>query len=339
MKLLIVCQVVDKNHPVLGFFHRWLEVFAGQCESLQVVCLQKGEVNLPPNVTVHSLGKEEGKGRLTYIFRFLSYAYRLRTQYDSVLVHMNQEYILLGGWLFKILDKRIGMWRNHYSGSWLTDFAASFCDAIFYTSSSSYTKKFKQSQAMPIGIDESLFKPQSVSRKKDAVLYVGRLSSSKRIDIILEAMKQALSTNQNLTLTIAGGTTGQADVQYEQQLKDYVSEHSLPVTFLGPVKWDTLPTIYSAHELCINLSPPGMFDKVIGEALLCGCDIATTNKDLAYLLGKRVIDEKEPLQPLISFLQQFRYDQASVAVAAESIVSHHSLSALVRGVCTRMRRG
>jgi len=28
MKLLIITQAVDKNHPVLGFFHRWVEELA-----------------------------------------------------------------------------------------------------------------------------------------------------------------------------------------------------------------------------------------------------------------------------------------------------------------------
>src|SRR3989344_6741688 len=57
MRLLIVTQKVDKNDPVLGFFHRWIEKFAKNFERVTVICLGKGEYNLPANVKVLSLGK------------------------------------------------------------------------------------------------------------------------------------------------------------------------------------------------------------------------------------------------------------------------------------------
>ena len=58
MKLLIVTQAIDSEHPILGFFHRWVEEFAKHCEHVHVICLQAGKHSLPANVTVHSLGKE-----------------------------------------------------------------------------------------------------------------------------------------------------------------------------------------------------------------------------------------------------------------------------------------
>jgi len=61
MKLLIVTQTIDSNDPVLGFFVRWVEEFSKQCEEVTVICLQKGEYELPKNVRVFSLGKESTK--------------------------------------------------------------------------------------------------------------------------------------------------------------------------------------------------------------------------------------------------------------------------------------
>ena len=61
MRLLIITQKVDKNDPILGFFHRWIEEFAKHCQSIIVICLQKGEYNLPKNIKILSLGKEKGK--------------------------------------------------------------------------------------------------------------------------------------------------------------------------------------------------------------------------------------------------------------------------------------
>ena len=111
MKLLIITQKVDRDDPILGFFHRWIEEFAKHCENIIVICLEKGEYNLPKNVQVLSLGKEERESRLAYIKRFYSYIWHKRKEYDSVFVHMNQEYVLLGGFFWKAMRKRVILWR------------------------------------------------------------------------------------------------------------------------------------------------------------------------------------------------------------------------------------
>ena len=52
-------QKVDKNDAILGFFHNWLLQLSPKFERIIVVCLEKGESDLPNNVRVLSLGKEK----------------------------------------------------------------------------------------------------------------------------------------------------------------------------------------------------------------------------------------------------------------------------------------
>jgi len=59
MKLLITTQTIDKNDPILGFFHGWVKEFSKHFEEINVICLKEGEHNLPENVHVYSLGKED----------------------------------------------------------------------------------------------------------------------------------------------------------------------------------------------------------------------------------------------------------------------------------------
>jgi glycosyltransferase involved in cell wall biosynthesis len=328
MKLLIITQVIDTEHPILGFFHRWTEEFAAQCEHVHVICLEAGTHSLPANVTVHSLGKEAGGNKLLYTARFYSLIWKLHHEYDGVFVHMNQEYILLGAPLWKLLRKPFTMWRNHYAGSALTKLAGALCTKVFYTSQASYTATFTNAQAMPIGIDEIVFKPQPVERPAGSLLYVGRISTPKRVMELVQALKGALPSRPELTLTIVGGTPPGDSGAYEATLKAYVAEHDLPVTFAGPTPWGQLPAIYSAHELCINLSPPGMFDKVIGEALACECDIVTTNNDLGYLLGEHVLASASVPQ-LAAFFGSYQYNQAYVSKCKAEILKQHSLRSLV----------
>ncbi len=113
MKLLICTQAVDLDDPVLGFFHRWIAEFSKRCESVHVICLKSGRFSLPSNVYVHSLGKESGRSRVKYVFNFYRHIFALRGTYDSVFVHMNSEYVVLGGLLWRGGRKRIVLWRNH----------------------------------------------------------------------------------------------------------------------------------------------------------------------------------------------------------------------------------
>ncbi|MSU74856.1 hypothetical protein EXS57_03740, partial [Candidatus Kaiserbacteria bacterium] len=154
MKLLIVTQALDQDDVILSVYHNWVDELARHFERIEVICLKEGRHELPANVRVHSLGKERGAVmRGIYVWRFLSLAWRFRTEYNAVFVHMNQEYILIAGWLWKLLGKPIYLWRNHYAGSWFTDVAAAFCTKIFCTSKHSYTAKYKKTVLMPVGVD------------------------------------------------------------------------------------------------------------------------------------------------------------------------------------------
>jgi len=121
MKLLIITQKVDKDDPILGFFHRWIEEFAKKFDSIIVICLEKGQYNLPKNTKVLSLGKpssvkaSKGKGRrLVYIWNFYKFTWQERKNYDAVFVHMNPVYVILGGLIWKIFKKKITLCLSLY---------------------------------------------------------------------------------------------------------------------------------------------------------------------------------------------------------------------------------
>src|SRR3989344_7151474 len=178
MKLLIITQKVDRDDPVLGFFHGWLAKFAEKFESVSVICLQKGVYDLPSNVQVFSLGKEHNSiiKKVGYIIKFYKYIFDLRHEYDSVFVHMNQEYVLLGSKLWKLLGKKVYLWRNHPYGNLLTRIAVVLSDKVFCTSKDSFTAKFNKTVLMPVGIDTEIFKDLKMERSKNSILFLGRIA-------------------------------------------------------------------------------------------------------------------------------------------------------------------
>lgn len=282
MKLLILTQKVDKNDDVLGFFHAWIMEFAKHCEKLTVICLGRGEYYLPENVKVLSLGKEEGASRLGYILRFYRYMWRERKNYDTVFVHMNQEYVLLGGIFWKLMGKKVTMWRNHYAGNFLTHIAMALSNTIFCTSKYSFTAQSKKTIFMPVGIDTELFKKEDgTAGKANSILFLARIAPSKKAHLVIEALRILQKEGVSFTSDFYGNSTPK-DMPYLESLKEKVKEYSLEnrVTFQSGIPNSKTPPVYAAHAVFVNSSPNGMYDKTIFEAMACESLILTSNLNL-----------------------------------------------------------
>ena len=283
MRLLIITQAVDLGDPVLGFFHRWIEELATCFERIHVICLFEGRHNLPKNVFVHSLGKDKGASRIGYVWNFYKLIWTLRSEYDAVFVHMNQEYVLLGWKLWWLLRKPVYLWRNHYAGSFLTDLAAVFCRNVFCTSRFSYTAKYKKTRLMPIGIDTETFVPLTIERK-NSVLSLGRIAPSKRPELLVEAISLLKKEGIEVHADVYGDALAQ-NVAYFQSLQNTVRERGLSslVQFHSGISNRETPRVYSAHSIFVNASGSGMYDKTIFEAAACGCLVLAASKDWASI--------------------------------------------------------
>ena len=321
MKLLITTQILDREDPGLGFFHEWVAGLAAKVESIQVICLKEGRHELPANVTVHSLGKEQGAAsRLVYMFRFGQLVWRLRHAHDAVFVHMNQEYILLAGWFWRILGKRIYLWRNHYAGSLLTDVAALFCTKIFCTSRFSYTAKYKKTVRMPVGVDTARFyQDTSVTRKPSSILFLARMSPSKRPDLLVEALGLLISKGVSFVADFYG-SPAPGDEVYYASLKARAEALGLHdrVRFYPAVTHEKAVDVFRSHEIFVNCSPSGMFDKTLFEAAACGALVVAASEDFNEALGNTA-----------SFTDALTLSEALATVLALSPESRHELEELM----------
>lgn len=334
MRLLIVTQKIDRNDPILGFFHRWAEEFAKHCESVVVICLQEGEYHFPENVHVLSLGKEEGGFRILkiirYIVRFYIYIFRERKNYDAVFVHMNQEYVLLGGLFWKMLGKKITMWRNHAKGSILTRMAVMMSHRVFCTSPQSYTAQFNKTKIMPVGIDTEFFKPDpSVRKKPNSILFLGRIAPVKNVDVFVESLNELQSQGIEFSVTMAGAALPQ-DSEYKRKVRARVAEYRLgdKVKFVGAVTQGKALRLYKEHELYVNLTPSGSMDKTIFEAMACGSTVVSSNKDILEAIGDNEIkkDSGATVSTRIKAALEHHTDHR------EYVVKMHSLGKTVKKI-------
>ena len=297
MKLLIISQKMAKNDLILGFFHHWVEEFSKYFEKITVICLEESEHNLPENVKVFSLGKEKDNlqftiynlqsifnskifKRIKYLFRFYKYIWLERKSYDAVFVHMNQEYVLLAWDFWKLWGKKIYLWRNHAKGSFLTRLAVFVSDKVFCTSPSSYTARFKKTKLMPVGIDTDFFKPDSsVPKIPNSILFLGRVSPVKRV---LEFVEWFNVQDTKFTATVAGSSLPQ-DRGYENLVRSRASGR---IKFINSVTQEQALELYRVHEIYVNKTLKGSFDKTIFEAAACGMKIKVDNEDLKNVESK-----------------------------------------------------
>lgn len=295
-KLLIVTQAVDQNDQVLGFFHRWIEKFSQNFDSILVICLREGEHTLPKNVRILSLGKEKSKTKLQYISNFYSYLLKERNNYDTVFVHMNQEYVLLAGLLWRFMGKRVTMWRNHAKGNFLTKMAILLSHKVFCTSPFSFTAKYSKTTLMPVGIDTNFFTPDSkVIPEKNSLLFLGRPSKVKNVDMFVESLK-ILDKKIPVKAHLVGSPISDEDKKYLDKIKkdskELVDKNAL--SYKSGVTNSLTRELYRQNEIYVNLTPSGSFDKTILEAMACGCLVLIVNHSLEGFIPGDCVSEPDP---------------------------------------------
>jgi len=295
MKLLIITQVVDTEHPVLGFFAGWILEFAKHCEHVHVICLQAGQHNLPANVTVHSLGKESGAGRLTILRRFYTLIWQLRHEYDNVFVHMNQIYVILGALLWRAWGKRVGLWYMHGTTSVSLRVAEKLTHRIFTGSPESCRINSRKIVVTGHGIDTTHFAPDRTVEKKYDLVSIGRITHSKNLIELVDLFAQ-IREQADVSLTIVGAPVTAAEQAYEQKLRQHITDLELDdyVSLPGRISQADLPQFLNRSKIFITVAQNGSLDKAILEAMAVGLPVVSMAPGTVSLeLGpQQVVDQQ-----------------------------------------------
>jgi glycosyltransferase involved in cell wall biosynthesis len=327
MKILIVTQTVNLDHPILGFFHRWILEFAKQCKTVTVICLAEGRHELPENVRVYSLGKKPDRSSLqvTYAWRFLALAWRLRHEYDVVLVHMNPEYLVIAGWLWQLLHKRVSLWYTHKSVTLWLRVGIWFTHVVFTASPQSLRLKTAKKRVMGHGIDLSELAPAAPPQSdRVQLLTVSRLMPVKRIEVLIDAVRSF----SNTLFTIAGG----GEASYVASLKTRAAGET--AKFIGDVPHERIRDLLADAHLFLHASETGSLDKAPLEALACGVPIITSNREIAALRNPAVMGvvgtEASFTEALEQAIGRRLWEEPAVRAAGRSYIeSTHSLESLI----------
>ncbi len=289
VRLLIITQKIDKDDSYFGFFHAWVNSFASLCEQVTVLSLEVGTYDLPDNVQVISMGKENGRSVFKYLYRYYKTLIQKRNAYDMVFAHMSPWYVILGSMVFKLLKKKTALWYVHRHVDIKLRVAHWMSDIIFTATKESYgilSQKVKYlGQAVVV---EDFENPQV--QNSDTVLRlitVGRITRIKNLALLLEILQDLKKKKIPVHLTIVGEAITADDQVYKKTLFETIDTNDLNsmVTFTGAIPHAELPAWYAKSDLSINLCPTGGMDKAVLEAMAASLPVLVTNEAFRNHLG------------------------------------------------------
>ncbi|SMC23679.1 Glycosyltransferase involved in cell wall bisynthesis [Desulfacinum hydrothermale DSM 13146] len=131
----------------------------------------------------------------------------------------------------------------------------------------------------PRGVDTERFHPRNASERfrlehgldgKTAVLYVGRVSKEKELDLLCRAYRRLLDTHPDMALVVVG------DGPYREQMEG--SLRGTPAVFTGYLSGENLTEAYASCDFFVFPSTTDTFGNVVLEAQASGLPVVVSDQ-------------------------------------------------------------
>lgn len=288
VRWLLITRKLDPADDHVGFVMRWVEALAARLDHLDVICQEHANPPLPANVTLHSMGKEAGAGRIAQARRFTAHLRRLVPQVDGVLCHMIPRYVWLAAPWARLHGKPLLLWYTHRQASAELRLAARLATHILTASPGSFPLRSGKVRVMGHGVDATLFPAPEGEEAPPAIVQVARLARIKRQDALMRAASLLAARDDvgAFRVQLVGGPV-QEQPDYPAALETLLRslDPAPPVTLTGPLPHAEAIALVRRSAVTVNLSPPGLFDKAALEGMFAGKPALVTNADFAPLLG------------------------------------------------------
>ncbi len=190
---------------------------------------------------------------------------------------------------------------------------------------------------MPVGVNLERFTADTlVKREPNSILFLARISPSKRPDMFIEALGLLIGKGVSFVASVYGSPLPE-DVSYYESLKGRAEDLGLHarVSFHGAVPNTETPNVYRAHEVFVNCSPSGMFDKTLFEAAASGCVVLAVSDDFEEQAGEEYAFEPtaESLAGrLEELLRESSEKRAILSKKLETIAKKNALNVLIQSL-------
>ena len=161
---------------------------------------------------------------------------------------------------------------------------------------------------IPNGVELDRFSPIETSEKSEALrlLTVGRLSVTKRIEMLIDAVEILHRTACKVRLTVVGGG------KMEQQLRKIIKENELSdvIKITGRMDSKKMPEVYRRNDIFISASMQEGMSNAMLEAMASGLPIVTTRcEGLAELIdGNGIIVKHDNIEDIAKAIKHLADD-------------------------------
>ncbi|MFZ4403944.1 MAG: glycosyltransferase [Pseudobdellovibrionaceae bacterium] len=289
LNILFFCQSIDETDSAVGdTAKRVLSLAADKrVKNILVIAVKGSKINLGEKVTVEVLSdKNTSKLRLLLKFYIVAYHRYTTMRFEICYLYMTPSMAIL--FLpFKLFFKcKIAIWFAHTVFTWKVRLSI-FLISDLWLSANRAQAQLSTSKLRIIGqgVDLSQFYPMAKTKEFD-LLTVGRISSSKKIELMLFAL-QYLNENydKKYTLTICGECYSKSDFQYKKQLEKLIVDLNLvgSVYFIGSVEHKNLCELLNTTKVFLFTTPGGLGKATI-EAMACGIPTVIAEEKLEDFL-------------------------------------------------------
>ncbi len=291
----LFCVLIDPEHDIAGFVLDWIRALAARLERLEVIALEVRDLagaNLPPNVRVHSLGKEKGYSRPWLFLNSQRALVKALDRADFLLCHMMPVYALVSTPLCRFKKKPLILWYTHQNLDLKLRLAVRAADRVVTAAPEAMRVKTPKKRVIGHGIDTQRFKPGPLREEDGAlrVVSVGRLSPVKRLEFLVEAASYLRDQGEldRFRFTLVGQPSDRAQAEYVQGIRARIEKTGLSrvFDFMGTVPFARVVGCYQEADLFVSMQEQRGLDKAVLEAMACGLPAVTANRSFDPLLGE-----------------------------------------------------
>jgi len=164
---------------------------------------------------------------------------------------------------------------------------------------------------IPNGVDLARFSPDENPKSSDVLrlLTVGRLSFTKRVEILIDAVEILHKEGCKVHFTVVGGG------QFEQMLKQIVADRNLGdiIEIAGRLDSEKMPQVYRQNDIFISASMQEGMSNAMLEAMACGLPIVTTRCEGVQELvaDNGIVVERAQAEEIAEAIRKLATDQQS----------------------------
>jgi len=264
---------------------------------------------------------------------------------------MNYEYVILGGLLWRISGKKVGLWYAHGHAPFSLRIAEKLSHIIFTSTKSGCRLKSKKIKVVGQGIDIERFSNVNFQMRSDGIfriITIGRISPVKDYGTLIRAVEILKSGGVHLEVDIIGGAGLPEQEKYLADLQKTAEDKGLNniINFAAAVPNKDIAYLLRSADLFVSMSRTGSLDKAILEAMVLGLPVLTCNEALLEVLGdykSKLMYGKgnyKELAKKIKFIAGMSAEEREKIARdlREIVVKNHGTERLVKNILENLRK-